>query len=274
VVRPHSTTRVDFALPASALEVQEVLVVADRPAVMKSTTNAVSIRGGRTSELSSPPEEPVQFMTATLSKAVTSASFEIPGASTIPSDNEEHRVTVLVVPLSAQFSHTAVPRMLEDVFLRASMKNSTDFPLLTGKASVYLDNSFVASSVVPSVLPGESFDTFLGSDNNISVERKLLNRTTETGGLFSRSTKVTYDILLSASNKKKSSDKITVSESIPLSKDENVNITLITPAPGTQSPDENGVLRWEWHLGPGERREAKVRYTVEFPATMPIEGLE
>ncbi|MCC6397574.1 MAG: mucoidy inhibitor MuiA family protein, partial [Bacteroidetes bacterium] len=93
VTRPFSLAKLDFALPESSVETNEVVVTGDRPRVDKSMTYAVS---ASEKAISSVVIEPIAVapQTATVSATVTAASFEIPGKTTIPSDNLEHRVTI------------------------------------------------------------------------------------------------------------------------------------------------------------------------------------
>jgi len=274
-VRPYVLTNLDFSLPAASVETAEVVIVADHPEVQKSATNAVALRGGRAEEISQPEAPvPVAVQTATVSSAVTAASFEIPGETTIPSDNAAHRVAIMVSPLGATFSHSAIPKMQKDVFFKAAMRNSTEYPVLPGPMSVFLDNSFVATSKLPAVLPGETFDAFLGVDNGVRVERKLLNRRTEVSGLFSKTRKVNYDILIIAENRKKTSAVLAIQENVPISQDDRVKVTIAAPKAQEALPDANGIITWKMQLAPREKREIKVQYSVEAPVEMNVGGIE
>jgi hypothetical protein len=274
-VRPYVLTQLDFSLSAAAVETAEVVIQADRLEVQTNKTRAVAIRGGRAEEAAEPEAAvPVAVQTATVSTAVTAASFTIPGETTIPSDNADHRVAVMVAPLAATFSHTGIPKLQKDVFFRASMRNTTDYPILPGPMSVFLDNGFVATSKLPAVLPGETFDAFLGVDNGVRVERKLLNRLTEVSGLFSKTRKVSYSLLITAENQKKAAVTLSLKENVPVSQDERVKVAVISPLPGELLPDANGIITWSLHLAPGQKKEISLQYSVEAPVEMAVGGLE
>ena len=290
MVRPFSTTRIDLSLTrppeaetdvslgAAGLTTSEVTTMRERPIVSKNATNAVRIdESGR--PVSAPPTPapappPVLFQTAAVSNAATAASFDIPGETTIPSDNSGHRVTIMVAPLVATFSHTAAPKLQNDVFFRASLRNTTEYPLLAGPLSVYVDNSFVSTSKLRAVMPGEQFDAFLGVDNGVRVERRLLNKVSEVSGLFSKTRKTHYEILITAENRKKVSQMLSLRENIPVSQDERVKVDIVLPRPEDLTPDANGMLTWQIRLAPGEKREIKVQYSIEAPADLTVGGLE
>jgi hypothetical protein len=271
--RPFASSTMDFSLPESSIETGEIVVTEERPLIQKNTTSAIAagevdIRGGVV------PPTPIAAQTATVSTTVTAASFEIPGQTTIPSDNASHRVTVMTTNLGGTFSHTSIPKMQADVYFKAKLKNSTDFPILAGPMSVYLDNNFVSNSKLKAILPAESFDAYLGVDNGVRVERKLLNRLTETSGLFSKTRKILYDILIVAENLKKASQALSIQENIPVSQDERVKVTISKPKPEEILPDANGTITWQLTLTPGERREIKLQYSIESPIELNVGGLD
>jgi hypothetical protein len=52
--------------------------------------------------------------------------------------------------------------------------NSSRYPLLASdKASVFFDGSFVCTTNLKMIYPGESFSVFLGTDSTVKVRYKL-----------------------------------------------------------------------------------------------------
>jgi uncharacterized protein (TIGR02231 family) len=217
---------------------------------------------------------PVAFQTADVKESLTSASFPITGETTVPADNADHRVTVMIAPLGGTFSHSASPKLQAEAFFKAALRNSTDYPLLPGPMSVYVDNGFVSISRLPAVMPGEKFDAFLGADNGVHIERKLLNRVTDISGLFSKTRKTRYEILIIAENRKKTPQTLSLRENVPVSQDERVKVEIVLPHPDEASPDANGILTWQIHLAPGEKREFRVQYSIEAPIDLNVGGIE
>jgi len=217
---------------------------------------------------------PVAYQTAEVKESLTSASFPIAGESTVPADNSDHRVTVMIAPLGGSFSHSAVPKLQAEAYFKAALRNTTDYPVLPGPMSVYVDNGFVSISKLPSVMPGEKFDAFLGGDNGVHIERKLLNRVTEVSGLFSKTRKTRYEILIIAENRKKLPQTLSIRENVPVSQDERVKVEIILPRPEEAAPDANGIITWQLRLVPGERKEIKVQYSIEAPIGLTVGGIE
>jgi hypothetical protein len=81
-----------------------------------------------------------------------STSYVIDGLSTIPSDtdatSQAHKVTVAVVDLTADLAWIAVPKEQPSAFLRAKVKNTSQYLFLPGRANIFLDDNFVAKSEI------------------------------------------------------------------------------------------------------------------------------
>ncbi len=180
----------------------------------------------------------------------------------------------MIAPLGGEFSYSTNPKLQPDVFFKAVLRNSTDYPVLPGTMSVYVDNSFIGKSKLPSVLPNEKFDAYLGIDDGIRVERKLVNRKTGTSGLFTSSRVIEYEVQLLVHNLKKTAHRVTVVESLPVALDERIKVSVRKPAPDELAPDKEGIMTWQLQMAPGERRVLVLDYTVEMPASMSIGGLD
>lgn len=219
-------------------------------------------------------EHDARLAEASVETQATSASFRIPVAASVPSDNTPQKVPITTVRLASAPEYLATPKLLPAAFLTAKVTNSSEFPLLAGSMNVFLDDTFVASSRLRSVMPGEKFDLALGVDEGIAITRKLNNRFTEDTGLVTKSKRVTYDVTLTLQNNKKTAETIVVQDQVPVSRHEKIVVNVIAPAAKDVKPDAEGVLKWTLSLKPGEKRELPLKVSVEHPADLPVSGLE
>ena len=74
---------------------------------------------------------------------MTSTSFEITRLATIPSDNNEHKVSICQLVFSPQFEYMAIPKSVAHAFLKLKVKNDSMYALLSGFANVFLDNNYL-----------------------------------------------------------------------------------------------------------------------------------
>lgn len=87
-------------------------------------------------------------------KGATSTTFAIAGRSNIPSDtnNEgrEHTVTISELDFDKMdLEWITVPKLQSTVFLSCKVQNTSEYALLPGESSVFLNGSFVAKSSIP-----------------------------------------------------------------------------------------------------------------------------
>lgn len=205
---------------------------------------------------------------------VLSTTFAIASPMSIPSDNRPHKVIIATTSLSGILEHVTVPRLSRDVFLRARAGNSTAAPFLAGEVRVFVDNQFVATASIPTIVPGDSLKLALGANDAISAERRLISKVQEYNGLIAKTYKWNYEFLTTITNNAKGETTIDVLDQLPLSQNEKIIIENrdITPAPSETS--DARVMTWHWSLKPGEKREIRVKYSVEYPRDMQVAGME
>lgn len=220
---------------------------------------------------------------ASAESAATSATFRIAVPVTLASDNTTQKVAITSASLAAQLRYESTPKRLEAGFLNASVTNTSEFPLLSGAVNTFLDNTFVATGQLKTVMPGERFDLALGADDGIAVKRRLVNRFSEDFGLMTKTRRVTYDFLITLTNNKQTAERVVFKESVPLSRQEDIVVKLLAPIERdigtTENPkeitrDADNHLSWTLDLRPGEKREIVYKVSVEHPVGMPVAGLE
>lgn len=220
---------------------------------------------------------------ASVEAGATSATFKIDAPLTLPSDGSTQKVAILATRLPATLRYETTPKQMEAAFLSASAVNGSDFPLLAGAVNTFLDDTFVAVGRLKTVMPGERFDLALGADEAIAVKRRIVNRFTEDTGLTSRGRRITYEILVTLTNNRKTAEKILLREGIPVSRDEKIVVKLLTPAERdigsaegqkdiTREPE--GRLAWRLELKPGEKREIPLKLSIEHPADLAVTGID
>ena len=122
--------------------------------------NGLALEGSDSSGLSAAPTDSTISL-ATLDTSVSSASFKIPAAATLLSDNAPQKVGIATATLPANLQYQAAPKLQEIAFLAAYTANPTDFPFLAGPVSTFLDNTFVTTgSLKPSCPAKNSLSTW------------------------------------------------------------------------------------------------------------------
>ncbi len=216
----------------------------------------------------------VENQVARVESEQLSALFHIVTKSTVASDNIPHTVTVEIERLHSKFTYSSAPKLSPFVYLKASVRNTTEAPLLGGAASIFSDDDFVASSRLNTVAPNELFDVYLGIDPSIKIERRLVNKYTDYTGTFTTNVRVTYEFRYMLENNRTSADTVAVEENIPISQNEKILVDQIDPSGKQNRPDDKGILTWKIPLKPGEKKNWTLKFNVEYPQGTTISGLE
>jgi uncharacterized protein (TIGR02231 family) len=219
-------------------------------------------------------EKDAELAQATIESGATSASFKIATSASVPSDNSPQKVPITSARLAANPEYLTVPKRLATAFLTTKVFNTSEFPLLSGAMNVFLDGTFVATSGLRTVMPGEKFDLALGADEAIAVKYKRVNKFTESTGLTSSGKRITYEYLLTVQNNKRTAEHVIVADQVPLSRNEKITVKLLAPETDEVKPTDEGTLKWALDLKPGEKRELTVKFAVEYANEVNVVGLE
>lgn len=257
--------------------------VARRDAMMFNSAAPASAALGMSGGMGEMVESDATLAQATIDSAATSASFKITAPATILSDNTSQKVAIATAKLAAKLQYQAMPRAVETAFLTAYVVNSTEYPLLAGSVNTFLDDTFVATSALKTVMPTEKFELALGADESIGVKRKVVNRFAEDTGITGGGRRVTYEFLVTLTNNKKSVERVVFKELLPISRNEKIVVKLLGPserdvgtvaAPKEVTREADGKLVWRLDLKPGEKRDVPLKFSVEHPADVQVTGLE
>lgn len=210
---------------------------------------------------------------ATVDTGMTSASFNIDKLTSLVSDGSQQKVTITDVDLASKLQYITVPKLAQAAYLQATSVNDSDFPLLAGRLNIFMDNRFITTGSLKTIMPKEELKLDLGVDEGIAVTYKQLNRFTEKTGLTSSYNKVTYEYLITVQNNKQTPETIKVMDHIPIPQDEKITVKLLSPNSKTIEQDKEGKIIWSWTLSAGEKKETTVKFSVEYPVDMNIGGL-
>jgi uncharacterized protein (TIGR02231 family) len=232
--------------------------------------------GGMLSENAMPEEAmadeaPAAFETARASDEQSSVAFHIPRTLDIPSDNSQHASVVAIETLPVSLEYQAIPKLSPHVFLKSEITNKTSYPLLPGKVSSFVGNTFTGSSHLKKVAAGEKFDLFFGADDQVTVKREELKQRKE-AGMFS-SNRASFRYLVSMTNFHKQPLTVTLLDQLPLAGDEEIKVSLEEPSLKPELVKSDGSLTWKIPLKAAETKELRFGILVEYPKDREIIGL-
>ena len=285
VVRAGRPAVVNFELETTIVgKTQEIVVEGEysraevgesKVAHSAGTGDELTVRGGRSGEVEYTIKAPaVLYMEADVTSSEFAANLQIRRPIDLETGAEPKRSLVVREKLPGTFSLYGVPRMSENVFVEGAFTNTVGIPLLTGQAEVYVETSpagngnpisnFVGREMINPVAEGQDFTLHLGIDQDIRVRHKLerRERLSKTG---KKTAKVRYQYVISIESFKKKDAEIKIMDRIPISMIEEVKIEDADFVPEPEERTEDGILIWKIGIAPGEKKEIRLSYTVEYP---------
>ncbi|HEA46967.1 MAG TPA: mucoidy inhibitor MuiA family protein, partial [bacterium] len=200
-----------------------------------------------------------------------SVVFNIKKRENILSDNTPHKTTIDVKRLSlAELEYSSVPRLSPYAYLKATIINDTDYPLLAGKVNVFSEADYIGTSRIDTVAPQEECELFLGIDEGIKVKRELISKKTKSSG---RKKETTYAYKIEIENYKREKETITIIDQIPVSQDSRIKVKLLETSDKPTEEIEQGIIKWRFSLLPKEKKEITFSFSIEYPRGVRIQGL-
>ena len=224
------------------------------------------------------PMRPVEVRETQVQTGMFIQTFNVQRPASIPSDSTEHKVSITVIDLKSTFENVCLPEVNTNVYLLAKATNTSDYPLLSGPSSVFMDNNFICKSKLGSVSPGEEISCSLGIDPLVRVSFKTGDsyRSHQAGWVTKGTLSEEFNKLTSVKNTKKKSISVKIVESVPLSQDDRIKVHLLEPevgkvgvkvgvSGGTVMLNEKNHLEWYIEVQATSQRKFLLSYVVEYP---------
>ncbi|MBN2010970.1 mucoidy inhibitor MuiA family protein [candidate division KSB1 bacterium] len=259
---------VTIPLEFSKISGKEVVVVAERDEIKMDMNSALTIQSGeRGKSIPKPTYSDVHAKEL-------STTFALKTKNSIPSDNSMHKVTITIDDLPIEFEYTAIPKAIPKVYLKGKVVNNNSYPLLEGEINVFMDNDFVNKTFFNTIVANDTLELPLGVDENIQVEKVLINKYNESKGILKGNTKLTYEYEIQVMNNRKTAERVWIYDQLPIPMNERIKIDLLTSDLDDKELDNDKKLEWHPELKAGEKLVIPLKYTVEYPKNQRVYGLE
>jgi uncharacterized protein (TIGR02231 family) len=236
--------------------------------------------GGVVGEVAKPtaPLEEADMMDAEMATAGIvetgiNLNFSIKKNIQIPSDGAPHKVPIDTQNVEAEYDYISVPKLKEAAFLRAKLRNTLPYPLLSGSADLFVIQDFIGSTKMPFVAIEEEAKVFFGEDRQIRIKHERTKREKSPPGFLGKNERVKLAYKITIQNLRKNTVQIEIQDQLPISQNTKIEIKdqSITPQPSKK--DEKGLLTWTLTLEPQEKKEILIGFTIEYPKGSTIRGI-
>ena len=224
---------VNAAMPEMALEKREVFGSSDSSTLEMIRNAAVNFGGS----------------------AVT---YKLPGRVSVATDKQGSsrlRIAEFVAPASRVL--VARPVVNQKVYLRADLVNESDYVLLSGEASLFMEGEFVGPTRLDAVPAGGDFKVWFGPDPSVTAKRTVVSRKTDRTGLLGGGRQTSIEYRIDVVNTGDEEVTVEVWDRRPVSLDGDIEIRVVDVEPPLSDADayrqlaeKQGLLKWVLKMKP------------------------
>lgn len=200
----------------------------------------------------------------------------VAGHVTVRADGMPHRVSVGGFSGQAQLALVAIPLRSPWVHIRARIVNTGAAPVLAGPVDLIMASGYVGRAEVGFVAAGEKFHLGFGPESDVRLHRTE-TRERDDAGLLGGWNVQTVRVAVRLSNLGAQRREIVVTERIPISEVEQVDVQASAPDAylleddepeeitqvTARALDERGLVTWSVELPPLGRRAVTLEYKVK-----------
>jgi uncharacterized protein (TIGR02231 family) len=214
-----------------------------------------------------------EMATAGIVETGINLNFAVKKNIQIPSDGSPHKVPVDAQDIEVKYDYIAVPKLKEAAFLRAKLRNTLPYPLLTGNADLFVVQDFIGSTRVPFIAAEEEAKVFFGEDRQIRIKHERTKREKSPPGFLGKNERIKLAYKITIQNLRKHKVDIEILDQLPISQNTKIEIKdlILTPEPAKK--DEKGFLTWTLTLEPQEKKDILIGFTIEYPKGAYIRGI-
>lgn len=196
-----------------------------------------------------------------INESQLNVTFDIDIPYTILSNGKQHSVSLKEVSVPATYTYLTIPKLDNNVYLVAKIKDYSQYNMLSGQANVVFDGMYVGKTYINPNSYKDELQLSLGKDPNISVDKKVVSDKSGTKMLSSKKEQsFTYEITVR--NNKKENIELLVEDQIPVSKNKDIEISL-TDKKGADFDEETGKLSWKINLKSNSSEKIRFGYQVK-----------
>ena len=219
----------------------------------------------------------VAVKTANINTEGFVGEYVITGPSTVASDGSKAKQLIGSFETENKVVVQVKPQLSTDAYLVVNATLKGEAPVLPGQVSLFRDGAYIGQSYMKMLRPDDETELAFGIDDNVTVKRNTVKDERSEAGMITKDSVIERHYVTEIQNLHKTAVDIAVLETIPSSKDERINIEILsdqtTPGYKTDLNNIKGVTRWMTTLQPKQQSTVKLGWKVSWPKGDNISGL-
>ncbi|PRB01316.1 hypothetical protein CQ046_15670 [Chryseobacterium sp. MYb7] len=213
--------------------------------------------------------KPSQIPVATVSDSQMNVVYELNYNQTIVSQEKEQYVILDKKQVDATYKYHTVPKLNNQIFLMAFVKNWQNLNLINGEANIYFEDNYIGKTNITSNYVKDEFPISLGVDERITVKRiKLEDKTSQKAMNSNKWETESYQI--SIRNNTKENIELEVLDQLPISENSKILVKTLDLGGGSLD-DKTGSILWNKNIGSGNSEKITFSYEVKYPKDIQIQ---
>ncbi len=219
-----------------------------------------------------PPPEPIEERQAAVTIAPFEAMFAVPGRVVVAGTGEAKRVVLASEQIEPALFCRTVPKVDPKAYLYAKLTLAKGTPLLPGQVYLFRDGTFVGTSSIPLLSPGEEHDLGFGLDDQVKVRHAIIEEKRGETGLISTSRTDLRSYRVTVKNMHERAINLVVMDQMPASLNQDIKVEYAGKLQPTKTnvEDKRGVMTFESKLEPDEEKVIDYGYRTTWPAAKSI----
>jgi hypothetical protein len=259
---PITSQQMDFRLEEEVLALQEVVVTGYGTQKRSLTGSVANVSTSKSKNLEPDQKSSTMVETNQVTNQ-TSVEFEIKTPYTIPSDGKNLAIDIDSYSLPADYQYFCTPKIDKNAYLLARIVDWEKYNLLEGEANVFFEDTYTGKTLLDVRFMSDTLTISLGKDKGVSIKREIQKQFT-TRQFLGNKKEETKTWMISVKNNKQQNIKISLSDQIPVSTLEEIEINPINISNG-KLDSETGIIKWEFQLKPTEKKDVDLKYSVRYP---------
>ncbi|MDL2302930.1 DUF4139 domain-containing protein [Dysgonomonas sp. OttesenSCG-928-D17] len=184
---------------------------------------------------------------------------------TIPGNGKEQTIDLQTRETTAEYKYYCAPKLDPETYLLAEISNWEQLNLLSGKANITYDGTYVGESFINARSIQDKLTLTLGTDKRVTVKREKMQDFSSTKFLGS-DTKQAFAYRLTVRNGQNKPVKMVLKDQYPISTQKAIEVELLKETTAwTANKEDLGVITWEEEIKAGETKTYQINYTVKYP---------
>ncbi|KMQ60195.1 hypothetical protein ACM46_18390 [Chryseobacterium angstadtii] len=210
-----------------------------------------------------------QIPVATVSDSQMNVIYELNYEQTIVSQEKEQYVILDKKQIDATYKYHTVPKLNNQVFLMAFIKNWQNLNLISGEANIYFEDNYIGKTNITSHYVKDEFPISLGVDERITVKRiKLEDKTSQKNFNTNKWETESFQIIIR--NNTKENIELEILDQLPISENSKIQVKALEIGNGSLD-GKTGSILWTRNIGSGSSDKINFSYEVKYPKDMQIQ---